>query len=146
LRPVVQADRELAERWFIDFSMEALGEADFPEIQKSVNRRIREGTLYLWEDGRPVSMAGCGRPLAHGVAVGPVYTPPEFRCQGYATACVATLSSQLLAQGWQYCNLFTNLANPISNAVYQRIGYQPVADYTEYDFTTGVQSAVETRA
>ncbi|CAM5621774.1 hypothetical protein SALBM311S_04871 [Streptomyces alboniger] len=33
--------------------------------------------------------------------------------------------------------LFTDLANPTSNALYQRIGYRPVSDFAVYDF--GVQ-------
>lgn len=134
LRTAIEMDKDLVEQWHYDFSMEALGQANRADIQRSINRRLDDGTLFLWEDGQPVCMAGCTRPLLHGISVGPVYTPPEFRRRGYATACVAALSSRLLAQGWQYCGLFANLANPTANAIYQRIGYQPVADYTEYDF------------
>ncbi|MHB1355090.1 MAG: GNAT family N-acetyltransferase [Anaerolineae bacterium] len=134
LRPVNRADSDLVEQWHYDFSMEALGQANRADIQRSISRRVDDGSLFLWEDGQPVCMAGCTRPLVHGISVGPVYTPPEFRRRGYATACVAALSSQLLAQGWHYCGLFANLANPTANAIYQRIGYQPVTDYTEYDF------------
>lgn len=135
LRTAVEADRDLVERWHYDPSLDALGQADKADIQNAVNRRIGNGTMFLWEDGQPVSMAGCTRPLLHGISVGPVYTPPEFRRRGYASACVAALSSLLLARGWHYCGLFANLANPTANAIYQRIGYQPVADYTEFDFS-----------
>jgi predicted GNAT family acetyltransferase len=31
--------------------------------------------------------------------------------------------------------LFTNAANPTSNALYQRIGYRPIADFATLGFT-----------
>jgi len=68
------------------------------------------------------------------MAVSLVYTPPERRNRGYASALVAALSQHLLDAGWQFCVLFTDLANPISNSIYQRIGYRPVSDFDEYDF------------
>jgi uncharacterized protein len=70
-----------------------------------------------------------------GVSVSAVYTPPEQRRKGYATACVAALSRRLLASGYDYCALFTDLANPTSNDIYYQIGYRPVADFDEYRFT-----------
>lgn len=134
LRPATEEDRDLLVLWHYDFNLAALGQAEEVEVRRSINRRIQNGDNFIWEDDQPVSMAGCTRPLLHGISVGPVYTPPEFRRRGYASACVAALSSLLLARGWHYCGLFANLANPTANAIYQRIGYQPVADYTEYDF------------
>jgi hypothetical protein len=68
------------------------------------------------------------------VSVGPVYTPPERRGRGYATACVAALSQTILDEGWAFCTLFTDLANPTSNSIYQKIGYHPVCDFAEYRF------------
>jgi predicted GNAT family acetyltransferase len=61
--------------------------------------------------------------------VNAVYTPPEQRGRGFATACVARLSARLLAEGRRQCVLFTDLANPTSNAIYARIGYRGVADF-----------------
>jgi predicted GNAT family acetyltransferase len=64
--------------------------------------------------------------------VNAVYTPPELRGQGYATATVAALSHLLLDRGYRFCCLYTDLANPTSNAIYQRIGYRPVTDSSVY--------------
>jgi len=61
-----------------------------------------------------------------------VYTPRELRGRGFATATVAALSQLLLDQGHQFCCLYTDLANPTSNAIYQRIGYQAVSDSSVY--------------
>jgi predicted GNAT family acetyltransferase len=94
----------------------------------------------LWEDeGEPVSFAGWGGRTPNGIRVGPVYTPPELRGRGYATAVTAELSQGLLDGrlfdgGRQFCFLYTDLANPTSNAIYERIGYRRVAESAEVLF------------
>jgi uncharacterized protein len=93
-----------------------------------------DGGLYLWEDGRPVSLAGCGSPTPNGGRIGPVFTPRAHRGRGYASALTAALTSLQLSSGRRFCFLFTNLANPTSNRIYQRIGYEPVSDVDEYRF------------
>ncbi len=137
LRDAAEADRELLVRWFEAFGREALGKGDAWDAKDAVEARLR-GTssgLVLWDDDGPVSLAGYGGPTPHGIRIGPVYTPPELRGRGYASACVAELSQRLLDQGRRYCFLFTDLANPTSNAIYQRIGYRPVCDVEVMNFT-----------
>ena len=85
----------------------------------------REG-YRIWEDGEPVSFTGFGGPTASGIRIGPVYTPQHLRRRGYATALVAEVSRDLLARGHRFCFLYTDLANPTSNAIYQGIGYRLV--------------------
>lgn len=80
-------------------------------------------------------MAGWSRGTANGASISMVYTPARSRGRGYATALVARLSSEILARGKRFCVLFTNLANPTANAIYARIGYQPVCDYESWSFT-----------
>lgn len=93
--------------------------------------RIGRRLLYLWETDEPVSMAAWTGQTRNGVRVNLVYTPPALRGHGYATACVAQLSRQLLRQN-RFCCLYTDLANPTSNAIYHRIGYRPVCDAAVY--------------
>jgi GNAT superfamily N-acetyltransferase len=95
---------------------------------------LANGTLYLWEDGEPRSMAGWSRGTEHGAAISMVFTPPEHRGQGNATALVAALSRTILARGKRFCVLFTNLANPTANAIYARIGYRPLSDHSSWRF------------
>ena len=90
--------------------------------------RIAAGEIYLWDSGGPTSMAASTRKTANGIGVNLVYTPPEHRRRGFATAAVTELSARLLAQGNRFCFLYTDLANPTSNAIYSRIGYVPVCD------------------
>jgi len=80
--------------------------------------------VMLWEDGHTVSLACSGARTPNGSRIGPVYTPPEERGHGYASACVAALSQLQLDQGRRFCFLFTDLANPTSNHIYPMIGYQ----------------------
>lgn len=133
LRKAVLEDAPLAHQWYCDFTTEAIPGDPLP-TREGVERAIGEGSIYLWDDGGPVSLAARGRRLPHGSSVGPVYTPSALRGRGYASACVAALSQAILDSGAHYCTLFTDLSNPTSNAIYQRIGYRPVCDYVEYKF------------
>ncbi len=136
LRVATEADQELVARWLYDFAREVGMEGTVETVAESAAQRIDRRELFLWEDGRPVSLAGRGRHTTHGAVIGSVYTPPAFRGRGYASSCVAALSRQMLDAGWRFCALFTDLANPISNSIYQKIGYRPLGDFDEYGFTT----------
>jgi predicted GNAT family acetyltransferase len=134
MRVATEADLELVAQWSYEFITEALPSDDPAQLRATVPGRVARGNVFLWEDGgRAVSMAGRARPALNGIVVNLVYTPPELRGRGYATACVAALSQRLLDEGWQFCALFTDLANPTSNSIYQKIGYQPVCDFDVYD-------------
>ena len=83
---------------------------------------------------RPVSLAGFGSLTPNGIRIGSVYTPPEHRNRGYGTAVTAAVSQLLLERGHRFCFLYTDLANPTSNAIHARIGYEPVCDSREPAF------------
>ena len=134
LRVATEDDLPVVTNWTAAFNREALLGRDPRDAEEMAKSAIGHGDLYLWEDGKPISMAARRRPTTHGVAVSFVYTPPEQRKKGYATACVAGLSQILLDSGYEFCSLFTDLANPTSNSIYQKIGYVPVCDFTEYVF------------
>jgi len=132
-------DRELAIRWMDEFVAEAIPEnAAHPESSAEfVDRRDDdpEAGLVVWEDERPVSMAGFGGRTPNGIRVGPVYTPPDLRGRGFASALTAALTQRLLDTGLRFCFLYTDLANPTSNSIYQQIGYRAVADSDLWTFT-----------
>ena len=79
-------------------------------------------------------MAAVGGPTPNGDRISWVYTPPALRGRGYASACVAALSQRLLDSGRRFCFLYTDLANPTANKLYQRIGYRQVIDASIYHF------------
>jgi predicted GNAT family acetyltransferase len=160
-RVATDDDYELALRWWIAFGEEVLhapastggkaagaraerqgGGPGREDAEQNVRHKLSSptGGILLWEDGGvPVSLAGWGGPTPSGIRIGPVYTPPELRGQGYATALTAELSQRLLdgrlyEGGRRFCFLYTDLANPTSNAIYERIGYRRVAEAAEVVF------------
>lgn len=129
-------DFEQMVTWVKGFHEDASLREELDAIELLTRSKILSEELFLWENeaGEPVTMAAKTRPTRHGIAVSLVYTPAEQRGCGYATACVATLSQQLLAEGYQFCTLFTDLSNPVSNHIYEKIGYTAVADFHEHFF------------
>lgn len=136
MRRATPDERPLLVSWSRAFAEESLHSTLYPlDPEESVARRERDpdGAWLLWDDDGPVSLAGVGNRTPTGIRVGPVYTPPERRERGYATALVAALTREQLALGRRFCFLFTDLANPTSNAIYARIGYEPVADWDQWE-------------
>jgi predicted GNAT family acetyltransferase len=136
-RIATSADRAILVEWVGAFLAEALERSDEDEIVAVVDGALRTGTrvYYLWEhDGRPVSMAGVTGPTPNGIRVGPVYTPPGDRGHGFASAVTAAASQAQLDQGRRFVFLFTDLANPTSNRIYQAIGFEPVIDVDMWSF------------
>ena len=132
MRLAAQADLETVSAWFYAFDEEAMDGGDPLEARARAELRITGQSMFLWDDDGPVAMAGKTRPTRYGCSVGPVYTPPEKRGCGYASALTASLSQAVLDEGFQYCSLFTDLSNPTANHIYQTIGYFPVADFDHY--------------
>jgi ribosomal protein S18 acetylase RimI-like enzyme len=125
-------DRELVARWLAAFAGDTNDPAA-PEVTAEVERRIARGAFALWDDGGPVCLVGTRDPVAGYARIGPVYTPPEQRGRGYATACVEH-QSRLLVERGSRCVLYTQLSNPTANAIYRRIGYEPIAEVLGYGF------------
>ena len=133
-RAATSADRDLLTRWIGEFNREAMPDAPHEDPAAIVDRRLADGSFFLWQQGEPVSFAGFGASTPNGIRVGPVYTPRGHRGHGYASACVATLSRRLLDQGNRFLFLYTDLGNPASNHVYLKMGYEPVCDMQELRF------------
>lgn len=139
-RAATDDDHSLIVAWYKAFTREALnnepGDAD---VEHRVRRRLESSIagFRLWEHrGEPVALCGFSGPTPHGIRIGPVYTPVEYRGRGYATSLVADVSAELLVSGFAFCFLFTDLANATSNAIYQRIGYERVCESRQIAFET----------
>jgi predicted GNAT family acetyltransferase len=105
----------------------------YDDSRAATESMLRVRRVWLWEDEQVTSMVGAAPTLAAVGRVGPVYTPPEHRGRGYAAALTAHVTRTLLDEGATPI-LYTQLSNPTSNAVYQRLGYEPVAEITRYEF------------
>lgn len=136
MRDAGDADRPLIIDWFRAFVEEAVGKpSDEESAAHAVDYRLQtaEAGVVLWEDGPTVSLAAFGNPTPNGIRIGPVYTPPGHRRRGYASALVAELSERLLVAR-SFCFLFTDLANPTANKIYEQIGYRRVCEAAEIVF------------
>lgn len=137
LRRASAADGALVQRWMSSF----VDETAIPHpANELVARLLDSGRIYLWEDNGPRCMVAAARDTPNGSCINAVYTPPALRRRGYATAAVATLSEMLLAGGKAFCCLYTDAANPTSNSIYRRIGYQAVREDVDIAFVYGPPS------
>jgi uncharacterized protein len=138
-RPAGRTDLPLLLDWMRAFGDEVLyeGDPDRDDPRPMVEHRLTsaDAGFVVWEDdGEPVSLAGYGGRTPNGMRVGPVYTPADRRGRGYATTLVAELSQMLFDAGRRFCFLYTDLANPTSNAIYERIGYARVCESAQLAF------------
>jgi uncharacterized protein len=133
MRICTTGDRAIVAEFMAGFFAE-IGESFNEDISARADRMIAAGQAFVWVNPEPVAIAGCGSPTPSGVRIGPVYTPPEHRGRGYASNLVAHVSQHALDSGRKYCFLFTDLANPVSNSIYQKIGYSPVSDCERWGF------------
>ncbi|MGH9170603.1 MAG: GNAT family N-acetyltransferase [Acidimicrobiales bacterium] len=133
-RLAIDQDTSLVAEWSQAFHAEATANHPPSDPRADAERLVAEG-LHLWTvEGRAVSMARRGQPVAGVSRVGPVYTPPEHRRQGYASAVTAAASQAALDEGARKVILYTDLSNPTSNAIYQSIGYVADHDAEERSF------------
>jgi hypothetical protein len=135
-----KAHQSLVLKWAGEMMKEALIDSTDSDIQRrkkifAVEFEQNKSSFYiLFDNNEPVSIARRAGKTPNGNFVNLVYTPPSLRRRGYATECVAKLSKLLLEEGNKYCFLFTDLSNPTSNSIYQKIGYNPIIDENHYKF------------
>ncbi|MET9428452.1 GNAT family N-acetyltransferase [Streptomyces sp. NPDC003036] len=134
-RLVDEQDHEQLMRWCAEFATD-VGEDVSIDAGSWAGTRFADKRYTFWEtpDGTPVSMAGANPMVAGMIQVDPVYTPAHLRGRGYAAAVTAEVCRAALTAGAEEVVLFTNAANTTSNALYQRIGFVPITEWTVYDF------------
>lgn len=137
MRLATMDDLELLTDWGTGFARDA-GHA-FLLAREQVNRMIERQDPHIWQDESPASMAVAQGATPNGCRVGYVYTPPELRGRGYASALVARLSQRMLDSGMTFCVLYTDLGNPTPNAIYQRIGYNAICDVRDIDIVSALR-------
>lgn len=122
------ADRDVLIRWQQEMDAE-IGHAT-PGSAAAVDDAVLHGlrTLWIGPGGEPVAMAGRTLEAAGSVRVVAVYTPRAHRGRGYAGGAVTAVSQSALDAGVHRVLLVTDLANPVSNGLYHRLGYRPVRD------------------
>ena len=133
LRLASENDLYFLAHWCADFTVAcSIGGYDLQAGLDSAKRLVEDEQLYVWEDGVPVSMAATHRKVTGCRFIGYVYTPPQLRGKGYASACVYTLTKTLLTPSFPKCALYIDCDNPVSNGIYERIGYRRTGIYQQY--------------
>lgn len=106
------------------------------DIEKLMNRHLANKSIFLLKNksNELVSMVANSRSTINGGTISLVYTPSKLRGIGYASSAVALLSEKIIFNGKKVVNLFTDLTNPTSNAIYQKIGFKKIGQNIHYDF------------
>lgn len=136
-RLATDEDRDLIVDWVGQFFGEAFSGVsnDGAEFVDAAERKGDRFTLWTVDDVL-VSMAMLRAPAADASRIGPVFTPPDCRGHGYGSAVTAAAAQLAHRSGTADVVLFADLANPVSNSIYQRIGFEAVADCVRVDFAS----------
>lgn len=137
-RAASDADAELLVEWLDGFFVEAFGSVSDPQACRGVLTDIATagGQVVLWTvDGEPVAMARVHGCLLGMSRIGPVYTPPAHRGHGYGAAVTAEAVRHAQRTGARDVVLFADVENPVSNGIYRRLGFVPVAENVQFAFT-----------
>jgi RimJ/RimL family protein N-acetyltransferase len=145
LRVARASERDWLVEWMAAFLTESAAGPP-ARAPASIDGFLSFGGLHIWEDrGRAVCLVGVNLAVAGVRRIGPVYTPPDCRRRGYASAAVAAASRGALASGAHTCVLFTDLDNPTSNHIYGQLGYRRRADWVQRRFDPGPGGAENPR-
>lgn len=131
------SDRDIILSWIRNFYTEATPHDPKPsdeDLLKNIDSGIRLQHFFVWEnENEVVSLVGSRRETETEKWIAPVYTPHEHRGRGYGSALTAYVSQRIVSSGKRGM-LFTDLANPISNSIYQKMGYKPITDFKHIGF------------
>lgn len=131
-RVAKEKDLKLLREWSFAFVAECNLDEPPEETEEVVRRYVESRQLFIWEDPKPVAMAGFGGITPNGVRVNMVYTRPNARARGYAASLVAAISHKLLASGaHKQCFIIVDADNAPALKVYERLGYRRVSESLE---------------
>ncbi len=131
LRLAGETDTPLVEQWAKAFNHE-VAYGDEAGLLATAQKALREQRLFLWHTSEPVAMMWRSNPTPNTERVGMVYTPPQFRRRGFSAAINVAVAQTILDSGKQTVCLFADADNPVSNALYQKIGYRAVTEMSRY--------------
>ncbi len=138
LRRAEVFERELVIEWWSAFQVET--GAPTAEVSAAADFGLSTGRLFFWDDGGARCLARATEPLGGISRIGAVFTPPEWRRRGYASACVGALSERVRHESGAISVLYAQLGNPSSNAIYRRLGFEAVSEALIYSFVDAVDS------
>ena len=132
LRRAELSEREVVIEWWSSFQVETGSPAG--DVSPAVDSALSAGRLFFWDDGGARCFARATEPLGGISRIGAVFTPPQWRRRRYAAACVGALCEWVREEEGANSVLYAQLANPSSNAIYQRLGFEAVSEMLVYRF------------
>ena len=120
-QPCQRAHGDHVFAWLKAFHAEVTPWAPAPG-RAAVQAGLARGQYTYWSvDGRPVSLIGLRWVRGQSSRIAPVYTPPDERQRGYASALVYHVAHDALRSG--RCTLYADQDDPASNDVYRAVGF-----------------------
>ncbi|WP_300609224.1 GNAT family N-acetyltransferase, partial [Trebonia sp.] len=124
-RVATETDRALLVEWLRAFGAEVGELAAAPAA--TADDLLGYGGAVFWEvAGAPVAMAALTRLVAQAVRLSMVYTPPDSRHNGYASAVMLAASRASLADGASEVVLITETNR--SERLAPRLGYELIGE------------------
>jgi uncharacterized protein len=125
-------ERDTLCRWRTVYDIETLGSTDTEETRirasAALDRQIADGNAWVAiRNGELVSLSAFNAALPDIVQLGGIYTPPEFRGNGYAKSSVAGSLIAARQRGVSRAILFTS--NPSAAKSYVAVGFRHIGDY-----------------
>ncbi|MDR1821747.1 MAG: GNAT family N-acetyltransferase [Oscillospiraceae bacterium] len=136
-RAAAERDLHFLPYWYTEFERDCglTVRLSLKQHEEQVRELIRRGKLFVWEDGGvPVSTAASPREVGNGSVISEVYTPPFYRNRGYGAAAVAYAASACFDAGAEFCCLFADADNPVSNGIYKKLGFRDIGIVDELQF------------
>lgn len=111
---------------------------DKRQITKETTHFIKSKIVFVLEsqDQEIVARSDFNAMLPDVVQIGGVWTPPEFRNQGYARSVVAGSLIEARRQGIARAILFTD--NPVAIRCYESLGFSEIGRYYILNFKEGI--------
>jgi RimJ/RimL family protein N-acetyltransferase len=131
-RPPRPEEISLLVSWRAAYHVQTMGERDSEtmrdEARKRLESKLSRGVVWVLERGGTlVSLSDFNAHLDDIVQIGGVWTPPEFRCKGYARSVVAGSLLAAKRRAAERAVLFTE--NPAAIRAYESIGFRETGRY-----------------
>jgi uncharacterized protein len=123
LRLGVPSDVALLDSWAGQYGREVGSKVDTSAFFRTM---LDRGSLYLWDDDGPRCVVTASGITPNGARISAAFTPPEYRGQGFAANAVGAVSQRILDGGKRFCVISAAIDDPVPNAIYRKLGYQPL--------------------
>lgn len=129
-------DKTILKKYIYDMIYETFCEKkEENEIESYFQKALKTGFYIIENNGKIVSQAAVNANLINGKSLGYVYTPKEERNKGYCYNLMYRLCENLLKNNEnKFICLYTDDTNPISNHIYEKVGFERKMDCIEIDF------------